>query len=394
MASTLIGKQAVVIGAGMAGLTAAGALADRFDQVVVLERDTLPSEPRYRAGTPQSRHVHALLLSGQRALSELFPGFEQDLAQAEPCHSGSVSMFAWSARATIPSRNATLAGSVTPCHDRQSSAPCDGGWKAARTPRCASAAGFGKCWRRQVEGRSPACAMRTATARGSNVIAKLLLDRGANIDARDFLGATPLQYASLHGQKSVVELLTTRGATVNAQSSFGKTALHLAAAAGNKEVVKVLLAHGAGLTVRNSDHQTPLQELQASSLDTATKTNIAALLNAPRNTTARDGSQTARQNPLRSPVNPQASTPNALPACTDLAGIAALVSRANPGIDPRVLVSAVEQYQVTMGCRQPPPTVALPPPSPPPPPPTTTNCTTSGYDSGGIVNRTTNCTTR
>jgi 2-polyprenyl-6-methoxyphenol hydroxylase-like FAD-dependent oxidoreductase len=82
MASTLIGKQAVVIGAGMGGLTAAWALADYFDQVVVLERDTLPSEPAYRAGTPQARHVHALLLSGQRALSELFPGFEQDLARA------------------------------------------------------------------------------------------------------------------------------------------------------------------------------------------------------------------------------------------------------------------------------------------------------------------------
>jgi 2-polyprenyl-6-methoxyphenol hydroxylase-like FAD-dependent oxidoreductase len=82
MASTLIGKQAVVIGAGMGGLTAAGALADRFDQVVVLERDALPAEPTYRAGTPQARHVHALLLSGQRALSELFPGFEQDLARA------------------------------------------------------------------------------------------------------------------------------------------------------------------------------------------------------------------------------------------------------------------------------------------------------------------------
>ena len=82
MASTLIGKQAVVIGAGMGGLTAAGALADHFDQVVVLERDILPSEPMYRAGTPQARHVHALLLSGQRALSELFPGFEQDLDRA------------------------------------------------------------------------------------------------------------------------------------------------------------------------------------------------------------------------------------------------------------------------------------------------------------------------
>jgi 2-polyprenyl-6-methoxyphenol hydroxylase-like FAD-dependent oxidoreductase len=82
MASTLIGKQAVVIGAGMAGLTAAGALADSFDHVIVLERDTFPSEPTYRAGTPQARHVHGLLLSGQRALSELFPGFEQDLARA------------------------------------------------------------------------------------------------------------------------------------------------------------------------------------------------------------------------------------------------------------------------------------------------------------------------
>ena len=82
MTSTLIGKRAVVIGAGMGGLTAAGALTDRFDQVVVLERDALPSEPAYRAGTPQARHVHGLLFSGQLALGELLPGFEQDLAQA------------------------------------------------------------------------------------------------------------------------------------------------------------------------------------------------------------------------------------------------------------------------------------------------------------------------
>jgi 2-polyprenyl-6-methoxyphenol hydroxylase-like FAD-dependent oxidoreductase len=82
VASTRIGRQAVVIGAGMAGLTAAGALANSFDHVVILERDALPSEPAHRPGTPQARHVHALLLSGQRAFSELFPGFEQDLARA------------------------------------------------------------------------------------------------------------------------------------------------------------------------------------------------------------------------------------------------------------------------------------------------------------------------
>ena len=47
-----------------------------------MERDTLPPDAAHRAGTPQSRHVHGLLAGGQRALGELFPGFEQDLASA------------------------------------------------------------------------------------------------------------------------------------------------------------------------------------------------------------------------------------------------------------------------------------------------------------------------
>src|SRR5215472_16023979 len=83
MAIRLIGRQAVVVGAGMAGLPAARALADFFEQVIVLERDTLPPDVAHRTGTPQSRRVHALLGGGQRALGDLFPGFEQDLAAAE-----------------------------------------------------------------------------------------------------------------------------------------------------------------------------------------------------------------------------------------------------------------------------------------------------------------------
>ena len=82
MSSTLIGKQAVVVGAGMAGLAAARALVDYFEHVVVLERDTLPLDASHRSGTPQSRHVHGLLGGGQGALSDLFPGFEHDLAAA------------------------------------------------------------------------------------------------------------------------------------------------------------------------------------------------------------------------------------------------------------------------------------------------------------------------
>jgi len=82
MAPTLVGKQAVVVGAGMGGLAAAGALTEHFERVVVLERDTLPLDATHRTGTPQSRHIHGLLAGGQRALGELSPGFEQDLARA------------------------------------------------------------------------------------------------------------------------------------------------------------------------------------------------------------------------------------------------------------------------------------------------------------------------
>src|SRR5271155_16999 len=82
MASHLIGKQAVVVGAGMGGLAAAGALVHHFEHVVVLERDALPPDAAHRAGIPQSRHIHGLLAGGQRALGELFSGFEQDLARA------------------------------------------------------------------------------------------------------------------------------------------------------------------------------------------------------------------------------------------------------------------------------------------------------------------------
>ena len=82
MAPSAVGNQAVVVGAGMSGLAAAAAVADYFDQVVVLDRDTLPSDAAHRAGTPQSRHLHALLAGGQRALGELFPGFEEKLARA------------------------------------------------------------------------------------------------------------------------------------------------------------------------------------------------------------------------------------------------------------------------------------------------------------------------
>ena len=81
-----LGRRAVVLGGSVAGLCAAGALAPHFDEVLVLERDELPTDAEHRRGVPQSKHPHFLLNSGRRAISELFPGFEEDLIAAGGLH--------------------------------------------------------------------------------------------------------------------------------------------------------------------------------------------------------------------------------------------------------------------------------------------------------------------
>jgi 2-polyprenyl-6-methoxyphenol hydroxylase-like FAD-dependent oxidoreductase len=83
--SRQIGDRAVVLGASMAGLLAARALADAYAQVVVVDRDELPETAMHRRGVPHGRHAHALLARGQQALEELFPGLTAELiAQGVP----------------------------------------------------------------------------------------------------------------------------------------------------------------------------------------------------------------------------------------------------------------------------------------------------------------------
>jgi 2-polyprenyl-6-methoxyphenol hydroxylase-like FAD-dependent oxidoreductase len=71
----MIGQRAVVVGAGIAGLAAARALADSFAKVVVLERDKLTQGAVPRIGVPQGKQPHALLVGGLRALTDQFPQF-------------------------------------------------------------------------------------------------------------------------------------------------------------------------------------------------------------------------------------------------------------------------------------------------------------------------------
>ncbi|WP_198344412.1 FAD-dependent oxidoreductase [Mycobacterium dioxanotrophicus] len=74
-----MGERAVVLGCSIGGLLAARVLADHFDHVTVIERDSLPDGIAQRRGVPQGRHVHGLLSSGAQALDDLFPGFLDDL---------------------------------------------------------------------------------------------------------------------------------------------------------------------------------------------------------------------------------------------------------------------------------------------------------------------------
>ncbi|MFJ8677112.1 NAD(P)/FAD-dependent oxidoreductase [Streptomyces sp. NPDC093589] len=75
-------RRAVVIGAGVAGLAAARVLADSFEAVTVIERDTLPSASAPRAGAPQGHHVHGLLALGAEVFEGYFPGLRAELEQA------------------------------------------------------------------------------------------------------------------------------------------------------------------------------------------------------------------------------------------------------------------------------------------------------------------------
>lgn len=68
-----------MLGAGIAGLLAARVLADAFEQVTVIERDSLPGKPVPRSGIAQGKHIHSLWEGGRATLEDLFPRFTQRL---------------------------------------------------------------------------------------------------------------------------------------------------------------------------------------------------------------------------------------------------------------------------------------------------------------------------
>jgi flavin-dependent dehydrogenase len=98
--------KAVVVGAGVAGLSAARSLAEFFEWVVIIERDNQDSDES-RPGVPQGRQPHVLMAGGFAPLMDFFPDFARNLeaAGAIPLEVGRDVQFEIPGVGTLPRRD-------------------------------------------------------------------------------------------------------------------------------------------------------------------------------------------------------------------------------------------------------------------------------------------------
>ena len=89
--------------------------------------------------------------------------------------------------------------------------------------------------------------LMTAAYNGHLDICRLLIDKGAQFEAKDNQGLTSLHYAAAEGHIKIVRLLCDRGAYIEAQNIVGCRPLHLAARNGHISTVEELIE------VRNAD---------------------------------------------------------------------------------------------------------------------------------------------
>ena len=70
------------------------------------------------------------------------------------------------------------------------------------------------------------------------------LDKGADVNAKDYRVMTPLHYAAANGHKEIAELLIEKGADVKAKDEGGKTPLDVAIQFKELEITNLLRVIG------------------------------------------------------------------------------------------------------------------------------------------------------
>ena len=104
----------------------------------------------------------------------------------------------------------------------------------------------------QIEPQStaavPSVDIWTAAATGNLDAIKQHVSAGTDLNAKEPTnGSTPLIVAAVYGQTEAARLLIEKGARVNARDNKGSTALLTAAFFGHTETVKLLLENAVGL---------------------------------------------------------------------------------------------------------------------------------------------------
>ena len=102
--------------------------------------------------------------------------------------------------------------------------------------------------------------IHTALTESALARVQVLLDRGANIEARNARGATPLITASARGNLALVLLLLNQGAQIEARDRDGNTALHEASLQSHLPCVDALLNAGMQTSIPNELGFTPLHQ--------------------------------------------------------------------------------------------------------------------------------------
>ena len=107
-----------------------------------------------------------------------------------------------------------------------------------------------------------ATALMWVATKGHIDIAKLLINHGADVNAKAKYGVTALMGAANDGKTQIVELLLKHSADVNAKcydDYDGRTALMWAAKNGHIEIIELLVEHGADVNAKDNYGWTALR---------------------------------------------------------------------------------------------------------------------------------------